>query len=218
MTPTIAPAGGSSTTTTPTTTTPPAIKGKHHHVKVRAYVPPAYMTADTGDGDSQAAHLGNPGLPVYYPKYIPDDYTYCYSISGNCDIGYEVQVSPDAYASAYPRRYKIDGFDGKKYPSYVMTLVASSGGVSDTGTGEYASIQGTTWPGAGHAAGPPILRAGYVTKVVNGKLLYVYSQGGTYAIVAWKTKSGVYWIANTLLNSIPNGQMLAMAASFTKAR
>jgi LCP family protein required for cell wall assembly len=217
MTPTIAPAGGSSTTTTPTTTTPPVTKGKHHHAKVRVYTPPAYMAADSGDGNSQAAHLGHSGLPVYYPKYIPTNFAYCYSISGNCDIGYEVQVDPQAYAASYPRHYKIDGFGGKKYPSYVMTLVYSSGGESDTATGEYASVQGTTWPGAGHAAGPPILRTGYVTKVVNGKLLYVYSQGGRFAVVAWKTKGGVYWISNTLQNDIPNDQMVAMAASFTRA-
>ena len=216
MTPTVAPAS-TSTTTTPTTTTTPVTKGKHHHAKVRVYTPPAYMAADTGDGQSQAAHLGNPGLPVYYPKYIPEDFTYCYSISGNCDIGYEVQVDPEAYALSYPRHYKIDGFDGKKYPSYAMTLVASSGGVSDTATGEYATVQGTTWPGAGHAGGPPILRTPSAIKVVNGKQLYLYSQGGALSVVAWKTNRGVYWISNTLQDNIPYPQMVAMAASFTPA-
>jgi hypothetical protein len=209
------PKPGAGSTTTPTTTTPPTT-GKHHHRKHHAvvYTPPPYMTADSGDGGSQAAHLGNPGLPVYYPKNIPDNFVYCYAFTGNCSIGYEPAT---AYAASYPRRYKIDGFGGKKYPSYVMTLVASSGGVSDTATGEYATVQGTTWPGAGHAAGPPILRSGYVTKVVNHKLLYEYSQGGALAVVAWKTKSAVYWISNTLQDNIPNDQMVAMAATFTRA-
>lgn len=216
MTPTSAPAGAS-TTTTPASTTPPA--GKHHHGKRHAVVfkPPVGMSADTGDGSSQAAHLGNPGLPVYYPKYIPDNFVYCYSITGNCSIGYEVQVNPQAYAASYPRHYEIQGFNGRRYPSYVMTLVASSGGVSDTGTGEYATVQGTTWPGAGHAAGPPILRSPSAIKVVNGKTLYEYSQGGELSVVAWKTSRAVYWISNTLQNNIPNDEMVAMAASLTRA-
>jgi LCP family protein required for cell wall assembly len=218
MRPTRLPPGG--TNTTPTTSTTPPPTGKHHHAKkhIVVYTPPSGMSADTGDGISQAAHLGNPGMQVYYPKDIPDNFTYCFSITGNCDIGYEVQVAPHAYSAAYPRHYKITGTDGKRYPAYVMTLVYSSGGQSDTATGEYASVQGTTWPGAGHAAGPPILRAPSAIKVVNHKRLYEYSQGGKLAVVAWKTPRGVYWISNTLQNNIPNPQMVAMAASFTRAR
>lgn len=220
LTPTVAPAvapGGGGSATTSTT---PATTGKHRHSKrhVAVYTPPAGMSADPGDGKSQAARVVGHGLPVYYPADIPDNFVYCFSITGNCDIGYEVQVNPDAYAASYPRHYEIDGTDGKRYPSYVMTLVASSGGVSDTGTGEYATIQGTTWPGAGHAAGPPILRDPSSTAVVNGKLLYEYSQGGQLSVVAWKTNRGVYWISNTLQNNIPNPQMVAMAATFTQAR
>ena len=82
----------STTVTTPTAPTTTTGKGKHKHHRPRdAYVPPASakMVADTSDGISQAAHLGNPGLPIYYPKYIPGDYAYCFSLTGNCNIGYE---------------------------------------------------------------------------------------------------------------------------------
>jgi hypothetical protein len=98
-----------------------------------------------------------------------------------------------------------------------MTLVYQSGGVTDTGTGEYATVEGTTWPGAGHAEGPPILRSPTIVKPVDGKRLYEYSQGGHLTVVAWKTSSAVYWISNTLQNNIPNSQMVAMAVSFTHA-
>ncbi len=83
MTPTNPPPGGSSTTT-PTTSTTPATTGKHRHGKrhVRVYTPPSGMTPDPGDGNSQAAHLGNPGLPIYYPKDIPDNFVYCFSHHG----------------------------------------------------------------------------------------------------------------------------------------
>jgi LCP family protein required for cell wall assembly len=210
ITPTNSPAGGATTTSTP----PPTPGKRKRHKHPHPYTPPAGMTADVGDGTSQAAHVGSPGLPVYYPKDIPDNFVYCFSLTGNCAIGYEPS---SAYAASYPRHYSILGTDGKRYASYVMTLVASSGGISDTATGEFATVQGTTWPGAGHEAGPPILRSPSGYKVVNNKVLYLYSLDGNLTVVAWKTSKGVYWISNTLQNNIPNKQMIAMAASLTHA-
>jgi LCP family protein required for cell wall assembly len=215
ITPTNAPPGGTATPTLPTL--PPTTgkgSGKKAGKHPAAYVPPAGMTADTGDGQSQSAHLGSPGLPIYYPRDIPDNFVYCFALTGNCSIAYE---PASAYADSYPRAYSIDATDGKRYSSYVMTLVASSGGVSDTATGEYATVQGTAWPGAGHQAGPPILRSPSGYKIVNHKLLYLYSQAGHLTVVAWRSSRGVYWISNTLQNNIPNPQMVAMAASFTRA-
>jgi LCP family protein required for cell wall assembly len=208
MAPTKAPAARPSTNVVP----PSRVRGRHGRSK--PFKLPPYMTADTGDGNSQAAHVGNVGFPVYYPKDIPTDFTYCFALTGNCDVGYEPS---SAYADSYPRNYFIDATDGHRYPAYVMTLVVSSGGQSDTATGEFATVEGTTWPGAGHAAGPPILRSPTAEKTVNGKLLYLYSQGGSLVVVAWKTSRAVYWISNTLQNNIPNSQMVAMAASFARA-
>jgi polyisoprenyl-teichoic acid--peptidoglycan teichoic acid transferase len=214
ITPTSSPAGAT-TTAGPPPTTPTTTSRRHKgHKRAHVYVPPVGMTADVDDGTSQSAHLGSPGLPVYYPKDVPDNFVYCFALTGNCNI-YPEPAS--AYAASYPRHYSIIGTDGKRYPSYVMTLVASSGGISDTGTGEYATVQGTTWPGAGHEAGPPILRSPSGYKVVNNKVLYLYSQAGNLTIVAWKTHKAVYWISNTLQNNIPNPQMIAMAASLTHA-
>ena len=215
MTPTPQPPAGTSTTVT--TPTVPKTTGRHRgHKRAHAYVPPASakMILDTDDGVSQAAHLGRPGLPIYYPKYIPDDYSYCYSLIGNCNIGYE---PASAYAASYPRHYSIVGTNGKRYPSYVMTLSYGGGGQTDTGYGYFASVQGTTWTGAGHEAGPPILHTPSAIKIVHGRVLYEYSQGGKFTVVAWQTGKAVYWISNTLENNVPNDQMVAMAASFTRA-
>jgi LCP family protein required for cell wall assembly len=207
LTPTVAPPAGS--TTTPTTSAP----GKHKGKKNKPYKPPAYMTADPADGIAQAANVGAAGLPVYYPKVIPDDFVYCSSISTNCDVGYEPTA---AYASSYPRRYTLDGPGDKRYPAYVMTLVASSGGEADTATGQFATVQGTTWQD------PPILKAPTSVEVVNGKRLDLYSQGGALVLVAWHTAKAVYWISNTIetgvSTSISNAQMVAMAATLTPGR
>jgi LCP family protein required for cell wall assembly len=210
MKPTPKASGAPRTVTTPKP--PPKTSGRKGHK--HGYVPPPTMRADPDDGISQAAHLDHPGLPVYYPKFIPNNFSYCFSLTGNCNIGYE---PASAYAASYPRHYSITGTDGKHYPSYVMTLSYGFGGQTDIGYGRYATVEGTTWTGAGHEAGPPILRKPTAEKYVNGKLLYIYSQGGSYTVVAWQTHRAVYWVSNDLQNLIPNGQMIAMAATFTRA-
>lgn len=206
MTPTVAPAP-SSTATTPTTTTP--TKARKRRVKRKPYVPPPLVVAQTADGTAQANQLGGAvGLPIYYPKYIPYDYVYCFSTTANCNIGYEPAT---AYAASYPRRYAITGAGDTTYPAYVMTLVASSGGYSDTATGDYFTVQGTTWQD------PPILNNPSAVKVVNGKVLDEYLQGSAMTLVAWHTARAVYWISNTIQNSIPKAEMVAMAATLSRA-
>jgi polyisoprenyl-teichoic acid--peptidoglycan teichoic acid transferase len=208
MTPTTAP---TTPTTVSTTTTPASTGKKGKKGKKKAPAPPtvpAGMRSDPGDGQSQAAQLGNTGLPIYYPSNIPDNYEYCAALTGDCSEGYAASV----YAKSYPRSYDIDGQDGKSYPSYAMTLVYGyPGELGELGTGDYFTVQGTTW------LDPPILRSPTAVKAVDGKILDEYVQGGALTLVAWHTKKAVYWISNTLENSIPNGQMVAMAASFARA-
>jgi hypothetical protein len=54
--------------------------------------------------------------------------------------------------------------------------------------------------------------------VVHGKTLDIYSQGGKVTLVAWHHGGAVYWIANTLQDGVPRYQMIAMAASLTRAK
>jgi LCP family protein required for cell wall assembly len=167
---------------------------------------PAGMIPDPSFGKSQASQLGNVGMPVYYPKDIPDDYTYCFSITQNC---IESPNPVSEYDNSYPRNYKIDGPGNKTYAAYVMTLVASSGTETDLATGQYLTVQGTTWQN------PPILLKYTLIEHVNGKKLFLYSQGGLLSTVAWHTKQGVYWIQNNLQDSVPDARMVAMAGSLT---
>jgi hypothetical protein len=204
MTPTTAPEQSTTTTSTP----PPRKRKGTHRRRSGVLKLPAGMTSDPADGRSQAAQVGRLSLPVYYPRYLPDDYEYCFAVTGNCSEGYDASV----YAKSYPRSYDIQGDDGKHYPSYVFTLVnGNPGQPGNLGTGEYFTVQGTTW------MDPPILRDPSRVTNVGGKRLYEYSQGGALADVAWKTKRGVYWVSNTLQNTIPNNEMVAMAASSVAA-
>ena len=160
------------------------------------------MTADIGDGKSQAGQLGNPGLPVMYPKLIVSGLYagYCFSLNGNCNDPSEPAVE---YAHSYPRRYVIRDRAGKRHAAYVMTLLINAA------LGQYYTVQGTTW------RDPPIFNSPKRIQVVAGRKLYEYLDGSKIALVAYKTPNGVYWISNTLANDIPNHEMIAMAVSLT---
>ena len=196
------------TPTLPKPAATPASRPAKHHGKTahrRKPAPPAVpagLRVDPGDGLSQAGQLGHPGLPVYYPKYINDSSNYCASFTGNCLV---YPNPPSEYVNSYPRRYVIHDPAGKGYPSYVMTLVIS------TDAGEYYTVQGTTWQA------PPILAHATAVKVVRHRKLYLYAQGGSLALVAWRAHNDWYWISNTIQNTIPNSEMLGMASSFTRA-
>ena len=45
----------------------------------------------------------------------------------------------------------------------------------------------------------------------------LYFNGGKLSLVAWRTPAAVYWISNSLTDTIGNRQMVAMAASLTRA-
>jgi LCP family protein required for cell wall assembly len=195
----------------PTTSTPAsqastgggsAPRGAHHGEGSSSPRATPGVTPDPADGKAQAAALRHPGLPVYYPRVIATATAYCSSLIGNCDSAIE---PASAYAGEYPRAYLIHGRSGHTYSAYVMTIVQNSL------MGQYYNVQGTTWQE------PPILRNPTQIQVIDGRKLFEYFNGSKLSLVAWHTPQGVYWIANTLDDSVGNHQLEAIAASLTRA-
>jgi LCP family protein required for cell wall assembly len=178
--------------------TPASLKG-HKHI---AKIPTGGLTADVSDGHAQAAALSRAGMPVYYPRLIKAGSSYCTSLTGNCVGGGE---PPEEYTHAYPRQYLIRDQQGRPHAAYRMTLVINPV------LGEYYGVQGTTWTNA------PLLRSPSGTRDIAGKKLYLYANGGRLTTVAWHNGPDVYWISNTLTSTIPNPQMVGIAASLTAA-
>jgi LCP family protein required for cell wall assembly len=178
--------------------TPAALKGHKRLNKA----PTGGLEDGTTEGRAQAAALRNPGMPVYYPKLITNGSEYCVSLVGNC-VGYA--EPPTEYTHSYPRQYQIRDQHGRPHAAYRMTVVLNSQ------LGEYYGVQGTTW------TNPPLLRSPSGTRDVNGKRLLLYANGGRLTTVAWHNGPDVYWISNTLTSTIPNPQMVGMAASFARA-
>ncbi len=159
--------------------------------------PRAPVVADPAGGRAQVAALRHVGMPVYYPRVIADGSSYCTAANGNC---YVEVPSPNSY----PRSYRLKTRSGKSYASYRMTLVLNST------LGEYYGVQGTTWQN------PPILNKPTRGKLVNGKRLELYYNGGKLSLVAWHTSRGAYWISNTLTDTLSPAQMIDIAASLRR--
>jgi LCP family protein required for cell wall assembly len=97
-----------------------------------------------------------------------------------------------------PRYYKIKSPDGKRHKAYRMVLKRGL-------LGEYYGVQGTTWKD------PPILDGASDNVKVKGRTYEFRYDGDRVQTVAWRTKKAVYWISNTLLQSLSKAQMLAIA-------
>jgi LCP family protein required for cell wall assembly len=159
--------------------------------------PKAAVTPDPADGRAQVAALRHVGMPVFFPRFIANGSSYCTAANGNC---YVEVASP----GSYPRAYKISDRAGHRYAAYRMTLALNPI------LGEYYGVQGTTWHN------PPILNKPTSSKWVGGKHLELYYNGGKLSLVAWHTSRGVYWISNTLTDTLSPAQMIDMAASLQR--
>jgi polyisoprenyl-teichoic acid--peptidoglycan teichoic acid transferase len=107
------------------------------------------------------------------------------------------------YAGTEPRIYNLQDERGKKHRAYRM--VVSKGIV-----GEYYGIQGTTW------REPPILDDPSEVRRVNGRKLELHYDGKRLRLVAWRTRRAVYWVSNTLTQSLGKEQMIGIAASLRR--
>jgi LCP family protein required for cell wall assembly len=73
--------------------------------------------------------------------------------------------------------------------------------------GQYFGIEGTDWQS------PPLLSHPTGERTVNGRRLLLFREGERLRTVAWRTRRAVYWVSNTLGNSLTNDQMIGIAAT-----
>ena len=97
-----------------------------------------------------------------------------------------------------PRVYKLRG-DGKRHGAYRMVLRLDFG--------EYYGVQGLTWKD------PPILEDPAEVRRIGRREYELHYDGDRLRLVAWRTPKAVYWISNTLLLTLTERQMLAIARS-----
>jgi polyisoprenyl-teichoic acid--peptidoglycan teichoic acid transferase len=104
-----------------------------------------------------------------------------------------------------PRVYTIKDETGKKRQAYRLVLRAP-------GVGQYYGVQGLTWKA------PPILDNPDRVIHRSGRTLRLYYDGPRLRLVAWKSRRAVYWVSNTLTESVSDAQLLEIAGSLRRLK
>ena len=102
-----------------------------------------------------------------------------------------------------PRSYVIHNRNGKAFRAYRIVVRAP-------GLGQYYGIQGTTWLNA------PILGHPSEQAKMRDRTYNLYYDGNRLRLISWEHGNAVYWITNTLLNSLTNKQMMGIARSLQR--
>ncbi len=119
---------------------------------------------------------------------------------GSLPVYYPTVRTKSALYAGPPRVYKINGHGGRRYGAFRMVIKRGA-------VGEYYGLQGTTWKN------PPILEDPTETRKVGKRTFELHHDGDRLRLVAWRTRRAVYWISNTLLQTLSERQMLAIARS-----
>jgi LCP family protein required for cell wall assembly len=125
------------------------------------------------------------------------------------DVGFPVYypkklVPGSSYPDA-PRTYRIkpEGKD-KRVGAYRMVIFTGF-------IGEYYGVQGMRW------RNPPILEKPSETRKIAGREYLLFYNGDRLRLVGWRTKRASYWVSNTLLQNLSQGELLGVARSLTRA-
>jgi len=105
-----------------------------------------------------------------------------------------------ANATDLVRSYTLPDEHNAPHHAYVISIARGL-------VGQYYGIEGSDW------MSPPILAGNHQTQTIAGRTYSLYVDGSHLRIVAWQTARAVYWVNNTLLDSLSNQQMLAIAQS-----
>ncbi len=139
-------------------------------------------------GKAAARKLGG-GFPVFYPTRLPPEASW---------------VESNSYERIQnPRVYHFKDTDGNRHAAYRM--VGEFGPYYET---HYFGVQGIQgW------SDPPILDNPSETRTIHGREYEFFVDGDRLSQVAWHRGENTYWVANDLLDTLTNDQMIGLARS-----
>jgi len=121
----------------------------------------------------------------------------------NIPVFYPTAVVPGSAFSTDSRTYEYENEENKKESAF-KTVIALTTPSTLT---EYYGVMGTTWDD------PPILRNPSEVRKIDGREYMLFYDGDRLRLVGWTEKGNSYWLNNTLVQSIGESEMLAIAAS-----
>jgi polyisoprenyl-teichoic acid--peptidoglycan teichoic acid transferase len=123
-------------------------------------------------------------VPIYYPTLLENGSDYAQK----------------------PRVYKING-KGDESPLHAQRA-AYKWVFSLPTLGDYYGFMGTLWKD------PPILANPSEERTIGDRTYKLYYDGDRLRMVAWQTDRGSFWLSNSLIDTIPNQDMLKIAKGF----
>jgi polyisoprenyl-teichoic acid--peptidoglycan teichoic acid transferase len=114
-----------------------------------------------------------------------------------------VRLLRGSYIGQGPRVYSIKDTAHHRHRSYRMVI--STGLV-----GQYYGVQGTSWKA------PPILDDPSDKVRMRGRTYQLFYDGSRLRLVALRTPKAVYWVSNSLSETLSNKQMLSIARSLSR--
>jgi LCP family protein required for cell wall assembly len=102
-----------------------------------------------------------------------------------------------------PRVYDIYDRHHARHRAYRIVISAGY-------DGQYYGIQGMDWKS------PPILDDPSEEISMRGRKYQLFYDGNRLRLVAWRTPHAVYWVSNSLSETLTNKQMLAIARSLSR--
>jgi LCP family protein required for cell wall assembly len=177
-----------------------------------------FLNARASKGSRAAAQTGSPaggrphrrrsshGLPPGVIPSVPDgrDRAIALQTKLRFPVYYpKVKMASSVYQVDDTRAYDIFDKSRRRHRAYRMVVKVA-------GMGQYYGVQGMTWKS------PPILDHPSETRRLGGRDYELFFDGDRLRLVAWRTSRAVYWISNTLLETVTNKQMLAVARSLSR--
>ena len=122
-------------------------------------------------------------------------------------IYYPTRLAPGSTINEASRAFPIDGPDKEAYRGYKMVVDIPGINFGNGLFSEYYGVSGTDWVDA------PILDNPSETRTIDDRDYLLFYDGDRLRLVGFKTKAAAYWVNNTLLQSLDEGQMLSIATS-----
>jgi LCP family protein required for cell wall assembly len=173
--------------------------------KLRALDPGAMVVVVLGQTfHGEITPLPTSTAPKHQPPYIRADPSVGTSLLTplRARAGFPLMVPTVLERSSYADSYNGD------VAARVYAIQAKNKAVRlvfRTGTGEYWGVEETNWDGA------PVLADKSFRHDIGGREFDLYYSGSHLHMAVLKTKTATYWVVNTLLDSLSNETMLAIA-------
>lgn len=153
--------------------------------KRRVKTSPGLAPGMINDRRAAEDHVAKASARLPFPLYFPT-----------------ARLSRGSYVGDGPRVYDIYDRGHRRHRAYRMVVSAGL-------FGQYYGVQGTNWKA------PPILDDPSQTMNMRGRRYQLFYDGRRLRLVSWKTPRAVYWVSNSLSETLTNRQMLAIARSLT---